>query len=248
VQQAAQCNNVTHMSADEVAARARLMQAGQRFAFPVPDGLMAAVFALAAVVDFLPSAQLALFSPAFLAGREDLMFALFVEGGFLMMQGTLVDIATRLKKRPPIWAVPIIGGVVLLFSEYARGVLVVAWERGTVVFVPLLFSLIERAMVLWYLPDRTRAQKLAARALISNRMATGLVLLGVYGAVTISGVVFRYYDFVNRAWLSLGLGAVYFAVAAFDRWRVLGPRFAERPSVLFGFDLIHLDLVDDPVL
>ncbi|MEA2489674.1 MAG: hypothetical protein QOH21_1466, partial [Acidobacteriota bacterium] len=95
----------------------------------------------------------------------------------------------------------------------------------------------------------TRTQKIAARALIANRMFTGLLLLGVYAAVTIAGIVFPgYYDLVNGAWVLLSAGAIYFGVAAFDDWRVRGRRFAEGPSVLFGFDMIHLYLVDDPVL
>jgi hypothetical protein len=239
------------MSAEEerLAGNARMVHAGQRFALPVPDALMAMILALAASLDFLSPSQLAYVPRAFLTSRNELMFGIFVEGGFLMMQGTLVDIATRLKKRPPIWAVVLIAGVVLLFSDYAKSVLSIAWERGILIFMPLLFSMIDRAAVLWYLPSRTRIGKIAARALIGNRMFTGLLLLGAYAAVTISGLIFRdSYDRLNGPWVMLLAGAIYFAVAAFDEWRVRGRKFAEKPTVLFGFDMIHLDLVDAPVL
>jgi hypothetical protein len=234
---------------EPVVAYARMAHAGQRFAFPLPDALMAMILALAASLDFLSPSQLAYVPRGFLASRDELMFGIFVEGGFLMMQGTLIDIATRLKKRPPIWAVALIAGVVLLFSDYAKSVLSVAWDRGMLIFVPLLFSIVDRAAVLWYLPGRTRTGKIAARALIANRMFTGLVLLGAYAAVAIFGLIFRdYYNRLNGPWVMLLAGAIYFAVAAFDEWRVRGRRFAEKPTVLFGFDMIHLELVDAPVL
>ena len=42
-------------------------------------------------------------------------------------------------------------------------------------------------------------------------------------------------------WPALAAGAIYFAVAAFDDWRVRGRKFAERPRVLFRFDPMHID-------
>jgi hypothetical protein len=39
-------------------------------------------------------------------------------------------------------------------------------------------------------------------------------------------------------------GAVYFAIAAFDDWRVRGRRFAENPRVLFGCEVLRIRELD----
>jgi len=222
-------------------ARTSLIARGQRLAFPIPDGLMALVLAGAASIDFLPVSMVGMIPIGIVQARGELVFALMIEAGFLMMQGTLIDIATRLRKRPPVWAVVLIFGAVLLFSGEARGVLAMAWHRGGAVFVPLLVSLGERAAVLWRLPDRPQIEKIAARALIGNRITTGLALFGLMTAVMIAGVIFRdHFDMLNRDWLFLAAGSIYFAVAAFDQWRVRGAKFAEKPTVLFRFDPIGM--------
>jgi hypothetical protein len=206
---------------------------------------MAIIFAAAASVEFLTPNQLSSVPRAFLTARMELLFVLLAEGGFLMMQATLTDIATRLKKRPPVWVIPIVVGVVLVFSEHAMSVLKMAWERGAVVFVPLLLSLGERATVLWHLPQRTRVQKIAARALISNRITTGLALFALVTAAMIAGVAHApLYDLLNGAAPPLIAGAIYFAVAAYDDWRVRGRRFAEKPTVLFRFDPMHIEYLE----
>jgi hypothetical protein len=191
---------------------------------------MALVYAAAAWFDAVPHEI-----------REELMFALIAEGGFLMAQGTLVDIATRLKKRPPIWAAALIVIAVMLFSEYTMDVIRIAWQRGSLVFVPLLISIAERGTVLWRMPGRPEIEKIAARALIANRITTGLALLGLVTAAMLIGVAFpQFYDYTTAgAWPTM-LAAIYFAVAAFDDWRVRGPKFAARPRVLFGFDPIGI--------
>lgn len=209
---------------------------------------MAALFAAAAAIEFLTPEQLARVPPALFSMREELYFALFAEGGFLMAQGTLVDIATRLRKRPPLWAVVLIAGLVILFSEHTHAVLRAAWERGAVVFVPLLFSLGERAAVLWRLPGRPELERIAARALVSNRIITGLVLFGLVTADMVARVALGdVYGSFDAAWPPLLAGAIYYAVAAYDDWRVRGARFAERPSVLFRYDAIGIDYMP-PVL
>jgi erythromycin esterase len=213
-----------------------VLSRGGRFFGPIPDALMAVLMALAALASFVPM-------PYFFATAQlDLFFVLVVEGGFLLMQGTLVDIATRLKKRPPVWVIPIIVIAVLVFSSGALDVLKMAWQRGAVAFLPLLISLAERGTVLWNMPNRTRIQKIAARALIANRITTGMVLLGLTTLAMITGVVFNLYDwFALGSWPPFAAGAIYFAVAAFDDWRVRTPRFAERPRVLFRFDPIGIE-------
>ena len=201
---------------------------------------MAVLLAAAALVEAGP--------PWLLGMREELYFALFIEGGFLLAQGTLVDIATRLRKRPPLWAVALIAGLVVLFSEHTHAVLRAAWERGTMVFVPLVISLGERAAVLWRMPGRPEIERIAARALVANRIITGLVLFGLVTADMLARVALPdHYGSPGATWPPLLAGAIYYAVAAFDAWRVRGARFAERPSVLFRYDAIGIDYLP-PVL
>jgi hypothetical protein len=226
------------LALESLGARAR------RFALPVPDALLALIYALAASIEFLPTSILAYLPTAFYALRDELQFALFVEGGFLLMQGTLVDIATRLKKRPPVWLIPIILGGVLLFSDGSREVLKLAWERGMLVFLPLLVSLLDRGYLLWHMPSRTPIQKIAARALISNRIVTGLGLCGAMLVVVIVFVVTRGSFDPGSLWPFLTAGAIYFAVAAYDEVRVRGRRFAAAPCVLFRWDAIDIKYLD----
>ena len=104
-------------------------------------------------------------------------------------------------------------------------------ERGAIVFVPMVFSLLERGYVLWHMPERSPLEKIAARALISNRVVTGLGIFGVMTAIMLIGVaVPAVQNAVADWWHVLVAGAIYFGIAAFDDWRVRGRKFAERPS------------------
>ena len=233
------------MTANDALALESLGARARRFAFPVPDALLALLYALAAVVDFLPVDILASIPAALFQAREGLFFALVVEGGFLLMQGTLVDIATRLKKRPPVWLIVlIVAGVVLFSGGGAWDVLRMAWEGGALIFIPLLLSLAERGYLLWYMPSRTPIQKIAARALISNRIITGLGLCGVILAAAITSVVLTGSFEPNSSWPYFAAGAVYFAIAAYDDVRVRGKKFAATPRVLFRYDALGIKYLD----
>lgn len=228
---------------DPHALRVNVLQHGRRLAFPLPDGLLALVFAAAALIQFIPPPMIPM---ALVEARQDLMFLLIVEGGFLLAQGTLIDIATRLRKRPPIWLAALILIGVVLVSNYTLDVLRMAWARGSVVFFPLLLSIAERGTVLWRMPDRPTIEKIAARALIANRITTGLALLGVVTITMVVSVAFPNlysFDSINEATILLA-GAAYFLVAAFDAWRVRGAKFAEKPRVLFRWDPIGIDYLE----
>jgi hypothetical protein len=225
--------------------RAQLLQRGRRVAAPLPDGLLALVLGLAALVDFLPQQMLELVPTWILASRHEFMTVLFVEGAFLMMQGSLVDIATRLRKRPPIWLGVLIIAGVALFSGDSMRMIIIAWQQGMAVFLPLLLSLAERGAMLWRMPDRSVVEKLAARALIANRITTGLALGGAMTLLLIMGPITGRYEFANLGqWPLLGAGAIYFAIAAYDDWRVRGRRFAEKPAVLFRYDPIGMTYLE----
>jgi hypothetical protein len=227
-----------HMKYRDGFMAVQIFQQGARFAHPLPDLLLAMILALAALTHLMTPEQLLHVPQGFLGIQEELLFVLFVEGGFLLMQGTLVDIATRLKKQPPIWLAVIILGGVVLFSGYPLQVLMMAWHMGWFVFLPLLGSLIERGATLWRMPNRTRLEKIAARALIANRITTGL---GVAAVLTIGTLTGLFESWAPGMWAPLAGGSLYFAIAALDDWRVRGPAFAERQRVLFGYDPIGID-------
>lgn len=200
------------------------------------------MFAAAALFDRVPSLALPYLSDM----PHELMFVLIVEGGFLLAQGTLVDIATRLKKRPPIWLAALILVGVVLISDHTLDVLRMAWQQGSLVFVPLLVSIAERGTVLWRMPGRPQIEKIAARALIANRIITGLGLFGLVTVVMLIGAIFpNLYDFsAISVTVIMFAGAIYFAVAAFDDWRVRGPKFAEKPRVLFRYDAMGIKYLE----
>lgn len=210
-----------------------LLQDGGRLVLRFSFALLALIYAAAA---FVPPAMFGTRAPAFGAAVEQLYLGLMFEGGFLMFQATLIDIATRLEKRPPLWAVLLIGAVLLPLSVGAMDVLRFAYDSGTVVLIPLLVSVVDRSMVMWHMPDRTRVEKIAARALIGNRIVTGLVLGGLLAVVVLA-------DWWPSDNVSpfLVAGASYFAIAAYDEWRVRQPRFAERPRTLFRYDVLGID-------
>ena len=132
-----------------------------------------------------------------------------------------------------------------MFSPYAPTILSQAWQRGMLVFLPLFVSLCERFAALWYMPSRSRIEKIAERARVSNRMLTALSTFVLATVLLVAGVVFpNWLGDMNPAhtqWALLAAGAIYFAVAAYDDWRVGTPEFAERPRVLFRYDILGID-------
>lgn len=204
---------------------------------------MALLFVAAAALELIPPQNV---PPGLFQARDELVFLLIVEGGFLMAQGTLVDIATRLRKRPPVWLAALIVIAVVALSGHSLDIVKVAWQRGAVVFVPLLVSIAERGTVLWRMPGRPRIEKLAARALIANRITTGLALFGLVTLTMVLGVAFSSFDhfgdIVGPA--AMIAGALYFGIAAYDDWRVRGAKFAEKPRVLFRYDPIDIDYLE----
>lgn len=176
--------------------------------------------------------------------RETMYFVVIVEVLFCTGQGTLTDIATRLRKPPPWWLGLLILGGLLLFNMQVLGLTAgLVREGGWLVALPFLWSLVERGRELWTMPRASRLEKLRRRALVSGRIS--LVLVG--GGVAIAAMAASYlvddvdggFPFVERnaGW---GLAAL-FGLAAFDVWRVHRPAFAGRPRALFGaFDPLRV--------
>jgi hypothetical protein len=175
---------------------------------------------------------------------EALYLVAIVEVVFCLAQGTLTDVATRLHKRPPWWAVLLIGGgVALMYPEtvnFGRA----AFAAGWAVFVPFLWSLVERLRELWTMPGASRLEKLRRRALVSGRMSLVLVFAGT--ALAAAGATYAL-DPALGGFAMLQRGASWwlaaaFATAAFDIVRVYRPAFERRPRALLGrFDPLGVE-------
>ena len=206
-----------------------------RVAHSLPDAILAALFALAATAEVLPNVV----SRSILEGRNQLYFAMYVEAGFLILQLALVDMATRLDKRLPGGAIIAIVVGLTLFLGLPMEVLRAAWSMGIPVFLSMLLSLVERGAILRHMPERPRIEKVAARALISNRIVVALTLLGSFVAAIVIVVALTPREWPDESWPQLAAGALYFTIAAFDDWRVRGRRFAENPRVLLGCEVLR---------
>jgi hypothetical protein len=167
--------------------------------------------------------------------REGLFFVAVTEVVFCLAQGTITDLATRLRKRPPWWVVAlIVAGLALLYPE-GVSMLRAAFAAGWTFFVPFTWSLFERLRELWTMPAASRLEKLRRRALVSGRMA--LVLVCAWSALALAGITYALdpaqggFAMLERTagwWL-----AAAFAAAAFDIVRVHRPAFDKRPRALF---------------
>jgi O-antigen/teichoic acid export membrane protein len=123
-------------------------------------------------------------------------------------------------------------------------VLRAAWTMGVYVFLSMLLSLIEHGAILRHLPERLRIEKIASRALISNRIVLVLTLVGSFVAAIIIVVALTPREWPDESWPVHAAAAVYFAMAAFDDWRVRGRRFAGNPRALLGCDVLRIRQLD----
>lgn len=221
--------------------RARVMRHGRAFAGALPEAVMAALFAAVALAPFLPPGLVS----ALARYEGELMFALMAEGGFLFLQATVTDLATRLRKRLPWWAmIAVVGGLVFFTGTFK--IIHDAWAAGGwVILFPLLLSMFERVSIISYIPPRPDIEKIAARALVANRINAAILCLALFAGIVIASIMNP--DLMDRVSAAAPIeplalaGALYFATAAYDELRVRTRRFAKRPTVLFGFDPIHIE-------
>lgn len=229
------------MTSGRLAPISKLSPGGTRALHSLPDLMLAVLFGLAAAAPLFPQSAIV---HAILESRNDLYFALYVEAGFLVLQVVLVDMTTRLNRKPSTGTMVMTTIALVLFLGLPLEVLRAAWAMGIGVLVSMLFSLAERVAVLRHLPDRTRIEKIAARALISNRIVTAGLLFGSFVATIVIVVALTPYEWPDESWPQLAAGALYFAIAAFDDWRVRGRRFAGKPRVLFGYEVLRIRQLD----
>ena len=102
---------------------------------------------------------------------------------------TLVDIASRVQRRPPWWLVILIVAGVLLMYPDVINVLRMAFDAGMWVFLPLAWSLFERIRELWTLPGASKEEKIRRRTLTFDRLWVGILIIGAAVLWTIGAVL-----------------------------------------------------------
>ena len=176
---------------------------------------------------------------------QDMLAAvIFLELVFCLGQGTLTDLATRLRTAPPAWFAIALGvGFGVLILVYAREVLELARELGWVLLLGILWSGAERLREIWTMPSASRAEKLRRRALVGGRIE--LVLAAGAGWVLIACATYLIDDstggFRALDGHAAGFVAAFFSLTAFDVWRVHRPAFLLRPRSLLRIDPLGIE-------
>lgn len=181
-------------------------------------------------------------------GHEALVLICMVEFLSWMFMCTLIDIASRLRAPPPWWLGLLIAGGLLLLYPDMLGLLQMAWSMGVWMFAPIAWSLLERLRELWTLPRADRLEKLRRRALTFDRLYTGLVFAGAFTLQMLGSAIFSgtgsFDEQLGQMLLPYAL-ALFFAIAAFDVWRVHRPAFERKPLSLWPrFDGGQVEYLD----
>jgi hypothetical protein len=233
-----------------MAERARGALAASQFTLPLGDGLMA-LFLLGVLVMSCVGVTTPELGPRLGELANDLTFGVYCEAAFLMLQWTLSDIATRLKKRPPIWAIVLTAAFLLLIYPESRVMILMAYHRGAAVLLPLLLSIGSRFSTMWTMPSRPPIEKLAARAQSEARLYTAIALLGAITLLGLAGAVIPQLGSLNLTGSPLpilGAGAIYFAIAPFVDWRVRRAAFSRHPTMLFSRKRLDAAELEAPLL
>jgi hypothetical protein len=184
---------------------------------------------------FLAVLMLAINPGGFLVPDPQVIYlTLMAEGASLMFFCTMVDIASRVQKRPPWWLVIlIVGGVLLMYPEVIH-VLRMAFDAGMWVFLPLAWSLLERVRELWSLPGASKNEKIRRRTLTFDRLWVGILIMGATVFCALGLVLFteQGIEALGEPMLPVIVALVFYGVAAFNAWRVHQAAFAERPTSL----------------
>ena len=171
-----------------------------------------------------------------------------LEAATLFLMFTLVDVATRMRRPPPWWlGIAVVVGLVIIYPDVIA-LVVAGWQLGLWVFLPLLWSLMERFRELWTLPDASRIERFRRRALSNGRVASAVVISALFIATLLIHAALQSGEFdpdVVIYQYGVPLLAVFYLLAAFDAWRVHRPAFGIKPRSLWPFlDMGDTDRVD----
>jgi len=166
---------------------------------------------------------------------DGLLFAAMADAATLMMSGTLIDIATRLKRAPPWWVAPLaIGGILLLYPESIT-ILKESWNMGMWVFLPFAWSVLERVREIWTLPSASKLERIRRRVLTFDRLYTGLMVaaLGLVTMMVMMFVIGIPADVVLNPFSLLWAMLAFYGINAANVIRVHRPSFAKAAKSLW---------------
>lgn len=165
---------------------------------------------------------------------------LVLEVVFLVPQLTLVDVATRLKARPPWWLVLPMTIALLLLAPGGMDALRLLAANQSWLLMPALWSVAQRAYILWTIPGRPDLERMRLRAQAGGRANIGgmcLIAALALSFLRTSGPPGLFEVVRMEDCLSL-LIALYFSLCAFDCWRLRGERFARNPTPFLWWDYV----------
>ncbi len=207
-------------------------------ATPTAGGLTAKLLpelAVIACVLWLILAPIISPESAHLVDFNSLLYVVIADGATLMMSGTLIDIASRLKRPPPWWLLPIAVAAILLLYPEVTQLLQNFWQLGGWVFLPFAWSIFERVHEIWTLPSAMRLEKVRRRVLTFDRLYTGIVVGGGFIALMLASILILGFKTtidgmsVYVFWPIL----VFYAINALNVLRVHRPRFSQSPRSLW---------------
>lgn len=150
----------------------------------------------------------------------------------------LVEVASTRRQPPTLWGGLVIIAALLVFCGQTVFMLAKwSWHGGVWVFLPFLWSMVERFRQLWTLPRASLLEKLRIRALAYDRYQTGYVgYIVMFLVLVASLMVSDDPDIPYRTAVLVlpGFLALFFAVACIDAIRVHGEGFARSPRRLWA--------------
>jgi hypothetical protein len=163
-----------------------------------------------------------------------LTLTMIADGATLMAFSSLVDVASRLKKALPWWLGIVAGVGILAFNNEVVGMLGIAWTQGLAVFLPFAWSLFDRVRQLWTLPSAPSIEKIRRRTLTFDRLYVGIVIMALWIAGIVLAVIsgFAVIEDLSGPVALIAGGTAFYAIAAYNAWRVYRPAFCQRPRSL----------------
>jgi hypothetical protein len=166
--------------------------------------------------------------------NEGVLFSgIAMDAVLLMGSASLIDIASRIKRAPPLWVLPFAVLGLLMLSPGSGELLAHALSLDTVILLPFAWAIIERLRELWTLPQASVLEKIRRRTLVFDRLYVAL-LIGVL-TMLFGALVYFIFAIDLTSWLgkaALLIVWLFYAVNCFNVWRVHQALYLRHPRSL----------------